>query len=103
MAPARPASVTARRIRRSSGLWATSAHDHRPTRRSRGASHTPRLPVRRPMSARQIDEPHRVSSQLELLFDLTFVVGIASITAAGVPAATDRGDFRTITVGYLIM
>ncbi|MEU0568941.1 low temperature requirement protein A [Nonomuraea sp. NPDC005983] len=33
------------------------------------------------MSARPIDEPHRVSSQLELLFDLTFVVAVASVTA----------------------
>jgi low temperature requirement protein LtrA len=33
------------------------------------------------MSARPIDEPHRVSSQLELLFDLTFVVAVAAATA----------------------
>ncbi|MEV7012563.1 low temperature requirement protein A [Streptosporangium sp. NPDC051022] len=33
------------------------------------------------MSARAIDEPHRVSSQLELLFDLTFVVAVAAVTA----------------------
>src|SRR5215216_2266482 len=33
------------------------------------------------MTARSADEPHRASSQLELLFDLTFVVAIASITA----------------------
>ncbi|MCG5215616.1 low temperature requirement protein A [Streptosporangium sp. KLBMP 9127] len=33
------------------------------------------------MSARAIDEPHRVSSQLELLFDLTFVVAVATVTA----------------------
>jgi low temperature requirement protein LtrA len=33
------------------------------------------------MTARAIDEPHRASSQLELLFDLTFVVAIASVTA----------------------
>src|SRR4051812_13567799 len=32
------------------------------------------------MTARPIDEPHRVSSQLELLFDLTFVVAVAAIT-----------------------
>jgi hypothetical protein len=29
------------------------------------------------MTARPIDEPHHVSSQLELLFDLTFVVVVA--------------------------
>jgi len=32
------------------------------------------------MTARPIDEPHRVSSQLELLFDLTFVVAVAAVT-----------------------
>jgi low temperature requirement protein LtrA len=33
------------------------------------------------MMARSIDEPHRASTQLELLFDLTFVVAVASIVA----------------------
>ncbi|GAA2410368.1 low temperature requirement protein A [Actinomadura vinacea] len=33
------------------------------------------------MTARAIDEPHRTASQLELLFDLTFVVAIAAVTA----------------------
>jgi len=37
--------------------------------------------IRVRMRARAIDEPHRASSQLELLFDLTFVVGIAAVTA----------------------
>jgi low temperature requirement protein LtrA len=32
------------------------------------------------MTARPIDEPHRVSSQLELLFDLTFVIAVAAVT-----------------------
>ena len=115
------------------------------------------------MSSRPIDEPHRVVSPLELLFDLTFVVAVAGVTArfahgmaegdavdgivpflqvffaiwwawmnftwfassfdtddvpyrlltllqmagvlvlaAGVPAATD-GDFRIVTLGYLVM
>jgi low temperature requirement protein LtrA len=40
-----------------------------------------RIRIRVPMSARPIDEPHRVSSQLELLFDLTFVVAVAAVTA----------------------
>jgi low temperature requirement protein LtrA len=40
-----------------------------------------RIRIRVRMSARPIDEPHRVSSQLELLFDLTFVVAVAAITA----------------------
>jgi low temperature requirement protein LtrA len=33
------------------------------------------------MTARPIDEPHRAASQLELLFDLTFVVAVAAVTA----------------------
>jgi low temperature requirement protein LtrA len=33
------------------------------------------------MTARAVDEPHRVSTQLELLFDLTFVVAVAGIVA----------------------
>ncbi|MBO2448647.1 low temperature requirement protein A [Actinomadura barringtoniae] len=33
------------------------------------------------MTARAIDEPHRASSPLELLFDLTFVVAVAAVTA----------------------
>jgi low temperature requirement protein LtrA len=37
--------------------------------------------IRVRMTARATDEPHRASSQLELLFDLTFVVAIARITA----------------------
>jgi low temperature requirement protein LtrA len=37
-------------------------------------------PIHVRMTARAIDESHRVSSSLELLFDLTFVVAIASIT-----------------------
>ncbi|GAA3592841.1 low temperature requirement protein A [Nonomuraea rosea] len=40
-----------------------------------------RIRIRVRMRARPIDEPHRVSSQLELLFDLTFVVAVASATA----------------------
>ncbi|MGW0802572.1 low temperature requirement protein A [Nonomuraea sp. NPDC002799] len=43
------------------------------------AGTTIRIRIR--MSARAIDEPHRVSSQLELLFDLTFVVAVAAVTA----------------------
>jgi low temperature requirement protein LtrA len=37
--------------------------------------------IRVRMTERAPDEPHRVSSPLELLFDLTFVVAIASLTA----------------------
>jgi low temperature requirement protein LtrA len=39
------------------------------------------LRVRARMTARAIDEPHRVSSQLELLVDLTFVVAVSFATA----------------------
>ena len=116
------------------------------------------------MCARSIDEPHRASSELELLFDLTFVVAVAAVTtqfaqnvadghaqaavlpflqvffaiwwawmnftwfassydtddvtyrlltmlqmggvlvlAAGVPAAVDHSDYRTVMLGYVIM
>jgi low temperature requirement protein LtrA len=37
--------------------------------------------IRVRMRARATDEPHRASSPLELLFDLTFVVAVAAITA----------------------
>lgn len=39
------------------------------------------LRIRVRMTARPIDEPHRVPSSLELLFDLIFVVAIAAVTA----------------------
>lgn len=46
---------------------------------------TPRLPGRRewrrPMTARSLDEPHRTSTWLELLFDLCFVLAVSE--AAG--------------------
>ncbi len=122
------------------------------------------MPLRRPIVERSTTEPHRTASQLELLFDLTFVIAIARITvelahglasghvaesvvpflevvfavwwawmnftwfasaydnddatfrvltmlqmagvlvlAAGVGPALDHGDFRGITLGYLIM
>ena len=39
------------------------------------------IAFRIPMSGRSSDEKHRVSSPLELLFDLTFVVAIAQVAA----------------------
>lgn len=39
----------------------------------------PRFRIRARTTARAIDEPHRVSSPLELLFDLTFVVAVAQV------------------------
>ncbi|RSN04829.1 low temperature requirement protein A [Nonomuraea sp. WAC 01424] len=46
------------------------------------------------MSARPIDEPNRVSSQLELLFDLTFVVAVA---AAGAGLAHEIGEGHALS------
>src|SRR3954454_901806 len=124
----------------------------------------PRTPVRIRMRARAVDEPHRASTQLELLFDLTFVVAVAAavaqlghglgaghaatavgaylqvffaiwwawmnftwfassydtddvpyrlltllqmggvlVLAAGVPSALGDGDYRAVTLGYLVM
>ena len=31
------------------------------------------------MTARTVDEPHRAATQLELLFDLTFVVAVVAV------------------------
>src|SRR4051812_2085729 len=42
------------------------------------ASTGSRIRVR--MTARAVDEPHRTASQLELLFDLTFVVAVSAVT-----------------------
>lgn len=39
------------------------------------------VPLRVPIRGRSIDEPHRVATQLELLFDLTFVVAVAGLVA----------------------
>src|SRR4051812_14511280 len=52
------------------------------------------------MSARSTDEPHRVSSQLELLFDLTFVIAIGSL-AQHFAAAVGRGDGLAEVVPFL--
>jgi low temperature requirement protein LtrA len=44
-------------------------------------THRDRNRVRVPMTARPVDEPHRTATQLELLFDLTFVVAVAAAVA----------------------
>jgi low temperature requirement protein LtrA len=52
------------------------------------------------MAARATDEPHRASSHLELLFDLTFVVAISRVT----PLLTDgiaNGDGRHVVTPFL--
>jgi hypothetical protein len=41
-----------------------------------------RISLRIPMTARTVDEPHRAATQLELLFDLTFVVAVAAVAVA---------------------
>ncbi|CNF53391.1 Probable low temperature requirement protein A [Mycobacterium tuberculosis] len=53
----------------------TSAHPDPGPLRGNGI----RIRVR--MRARPVDEPHRAASPLELLFDLTFVVAVAAVTA----------------------
>ncbi|WP_439677366.1 low temperature requirement protein A [Embleya sp. MST-111070] len=37
--------------------------------------------IRKRMTGRAADEPHRTASPLELLFDLTFVIAVAAVTA----------------------
>ncbi|MDA0160381.1 low temperature requirement protein A [Solirubrobacter ginsenosidimutans] len=58
------------------------------------------LLIRTPMVARATDEPHRASSQLELLFDLTFVIAIASL-ARYFAGAIGRGDAADEIVPFL--
>ncbi|MFE2873266.1 low temperature requirement protein A [Embleya sp. NPDC059259] len=56
--------------------------------------------IRIRMTARAIDEPHRTASPLELLFDLTFVVAIAAVTAQLAHHVAD-GDALTGLVPFL--
>jgi low temperature requirement protein LtrA len=51
------------------------------------------------MRARSIDEPHRVSTSLELFFDLCFVVGVAQ-AANGLHHALTQGHAEHAVVGY---
>ena len=61
----------------------------------------PRIRVRARMSGRDANEPHRASSPLELLFDLTFVVAVAQV-ASGLADKIARGDlFESGLVPYL--
>jgi low temperature requirement protein LtrA len=53
----------------------------------------PSLPFVRPMLARRIDEPHRASTPLELLFDLCFVVAVAQLVDQWHHAVI-AGDFQ---------
>ncbi|MFF2052371.1 low temperature requirement protein A [Leifsonia sp. NPDC058194] len=55
-----------------------------------------------PMSGRSTDERHRVSSPLELLFDLTFVVAIAQV-AAQLAHAAEQGHALDKLGPYLMV
>ncbi|WP_233265398.1 low temperature requirement protein A [Leifsonia sp. AG29] len=55
-----------------------------------------------PMSGRSTDEDHRVSSPLELLFDLTFVVAIAQV-AAQLAHAGEQGHLLEKLWPYLMV
>jgi low temperature requirement protein LtrA len=57
---------------------------------------------RRPMTARSPHEPHRVSTPLELFFDLVFVVAISQ-AAAGLHHAIGEGHALEGIVGYLMV
>ena len=53
-----------------------------------------------PMVSRAVDEPHRVSSPLELLFDLTFVVAVSQ-AAAELGRHLEAGQLGSAVSGYL--
>lgn len=55
-----------------------------------------------PMSGRSADEAHRVSSPLELLFDLTFVVAIAQISGQ-LATASEEGHLLQALGGFLMV
>jgi low temperature requirement protein LtrA len=55
-----------------------------------------------PMRPRDIDEKHRASTPLELLFDLSFVVAVSQ-AADQLNAALGAGHFHTAIVSYLLV
>jgi low temperature requirement protein LtrA len=55
-----------------------------------------------PMRPRDINEKHRVSTPLELLFDLSFVVAVSQ-AADQLNAALGAGHFHTAIVSYLLV
>ena len=55
-----------------------------------------------PMRPRDIDEKHRASTPLELLFDLSFVVAVSQ-AADQLSAALGLGHFHTAIVSYLLV
>jgi low temperature requirement protein LtrA len=58
------------------------------------------LQIRSRMLARSAEEPHRASSQLELLFDLTFVIAVAAL-AHHFAVAVGNGDGLDAIVPFL--
>lgn len=60
------------------------------------------IAFRIPMSGRSTDEEHRVSSPLELLFDLTFVVAIAQVSAQ-LAHASEQGHIMEKLGPYLMV
>ena len=59
------------------------------------------MPWRRPLTGRDPEEPHRASTPLELLFDLSFVVGVASVAAELSHGVAD--DRVAVSVGHYLM
>ena len=59
-------------------------------------------PFRSRMVARDLDEPHRVSSPLELLFDLTFVAAVSQI-AARLAGAVEEGHIGDAVAPYCMV
>jgi low temperature requirement protein LtrA len=60
-----------------------------------------RVPWRRPLVGRDPEEPHRASTPLELLFDLTFVVGVASVAAELAHGVAE--DHVAASLGHYLM
>ena len=58
---------------------------------------------RRPMVARDVDEPHRVSTPLELFFDLCFVVAVAAAASELHHAEGHPDHLSTDVVSYLMV
>ncbi|HEY5134412.1 MAG TPA: low temperature requirement protein A [Candidatus Nanopelagicales bacterium] len=58
---------------------------------------------RRPMVSRDTDEPHRVSTPLELFFDLCFVVAVAAAASELHHAEDHAAHLTTDVVSYLMV
>ena len=59
------------------------------------------MPWRRPLAGRDPDEPHRASTPLELLFDLSFVVGVATVAAELAHGVAE--DHVAASIGHYLM